>query len=59
MPRPTLKKDLRVNIKVQNAGLAHGILNLATDYFKDPENMKAFQEWKAAKKRKNALQEAL
>lgn len=51
MPRPTLKKDLRVNIKVQSAGVAHGILNLATDYFKDPENMKAFQEWKAAKKR--------
>ena len=59
MPRPTLKKDLRVNIKVQSAGLARGILNLATDYFKNTENMKAFQEWKAAKKSEKALQEAL
>lgn len=44
------KKAFRVSVKF-SAGIAPGILALAEKAYKNPEYMKAFQEWQAEQER--------
>lgn len=47
------KKEVSIQAAVEccGAGIAQGIGRLVVQYYKNPENVKAFQEWQAAQAR--------
>lgn len=55
------KKDTPVHASVNysSSGIAQCIGLMAVKAFQNPEYMKAFQEWKAAKERETDLQKAI
>lgn len=48
------KKDIPIRVSVKCYGIAQGVSMMAIKAFKNPDYMKAFQEWKAAKENAGA-----
>lgn len=49
MPRKKKDAQFQVSVKYTSSGVAQGVGLMAIKAFENPEYMKAFQEWKAAK----------